>query len=165
MRGGFYLPEEGEVRVRTNRASCNPSRLGLGWGLYLWRRVVPWPCGKTKKLTRAHARVDSQSPATGYWARCVLSARGRGCHEGATTFTHCRWAGEFRCWKIFSGRKLLFNVTEKQGVKSRLIKRRNELASQGFEEQKRVRIRVSLVVRAIDEGACASSKVRARVKG
>ena len=63
--------------------------------------------------TRAHARVDSQSPATGYWARCVLSARGRGCHEGATTFTHCRWAGEFRCWKIFSGRKLLFNVTEK----------------------------------------------------
>ena len=29
----------------------------------------------------------------------------------------------------------------------------------------RVRIRVSLVVRAIHEGACASSKVRARVKG
>lgn len=86
---------------------------------------------------RAHAHVDSQSPATGYWARCVLSARGRGCHEGATTFTHCRWAGEFRCWKIFSGRKLLFNVAEKQGVKSRSIKRRNELASQGFEEQKR----------------------------
>ena len=43
---GFYLPEEGEVRVRANRASCNPSRLGLGWGLYLWRRVVCWPCGK-----------------------------------------------------------------------------------------------------------------------
>ena len=64
----------------------------------------------------ACACVDSQSPATGYWARCVLSARGRGCHEGATTFTHCRWAGEFRCWKIFSGRKLLFNVTEKQNV-------------------------------------------------
>ena len=113
----------------------------------------------------ACACVDSQSPATGYWARCVLSARGRGCHEGATTFTHCRWAGEFRCWKIFSGRKLLFNVTEKQGGESRSIKRRNELASQGFEEQKRVRSRVSLVVRAIDEGACASSKVRARVKG
>ena len=55
---GLYLPEEGEVRVRANRASCNPSRLGLGlgWGLYLWRRVVSWPCGKTKKLTRAHAR-------------------------------------------------------------------------------------------------------------
>ena len=49
-RGGLglgYLPEEGEVRVRANRASCNPSRLGLGWGLYLWRRVVSWPCGKT----------------------------------------------------------------------------------------------------------------------
>ena len=29
--------------------------------------------------SRAHAHVDSQSPATGYWARCVLSARGRGC--------------------------------------------------------------------------------------
>ena len=43
---GTYLPEEGEVRVRANRASCNPSRLGLGWGLYLWRRVVSWPCGK-----------------------------------------------------------------------------------------------------------------------
>ena len=42
----------------------------------------------------------------------------------------------FRCWKIFSGRKLHFNVTEKQGVKSSLIKRRNELAFQGFEEQK-----------------------------
>ena len=27
---GTYLPEEGEVRVRANRASCNPSRLGLG---------------------------------------------------------------------------------------------------------------------------------------
>ena len=27
---GLYLPEEGEVRVRANRASCNPSRLGLG---------------------------------------------------------------------------------------------------------------------------------------
>ena len=26
----YYLPEEGEVRVRANRASCNPSRLGLG---------------------------------------------------------------------------------------------------------------------------------------
>ena len=49
-RGGLglgYLPEEGEVRVRANRASCNPSRLGLGWGLYLWIRVVSWPCGKT----------------------------------------------------------------------------------------------------------------------
>ena len=43
---GTYLPEEGEVRVRANRASCNPSRLGLGWGLYLWRRVAAWPCGK-----------------------------------------------------------------------------------------------------------------------
>ena len=43
---GAYLPEEGEVRA--NRASCNPSRLGLGWGLYLWRRVVSWPCGKAK---------------------------------------------------------------------------------------------------------------------
>ena len=52
---GTYLPEEGEVRVRANRASCNPSRLGLGWGLYLWIRVVSWPCGKTK-LMRAHAR-------------------------------------------------------------------------------------------------------------
>ena len=34
-RGGLretYLPEEGEVRVRANRASCNPSRLGLGLG-------------------------------------------------------------------------------------------------------------------------------------
>ena len=29
---GTYLPEEGEVRVRANRASCNPSRLGLGLG-------------------------------------------------------------------------------------------------------------------------------------
>ena len=50
-RGGLglgYLPEEGEVKVRANRASCNPSRLGLGLGLYLWRRVVSWPCGKTK---------------------------------------------------------------------------------------------------------------------
>ena len=28
---GTYLPEEGEVRVRANRASCNPSRLGFGW--------------------------------------------------------------------------------------------------------------------------------------
>ena len=49
-RGGLretYLPEEGEVRVRANRASYNPSRLGLGWGLYLWIRVVSWPCGKT----------------------------------------------------------------------------------------------------------------------
>ena len=78
---------------------------------------MSWPCGKTnsrgrmrvvEKLglsigdegcalweglgSRAHAHVDSQSPATGYWARCVLSARGRGYHEGATTFTHCRWA-------------------------------------------------------------------------
>ena len=42
---GLYLPEEGEG-LGLNRASCNPSRLGLGWGLYLWRRVVPWPCGK-----------------------------------------------------------------------------------------------------------------------
>ena len=33
------------VRVRA-MASCNPSRLGLGWGLYLWRRVAAWPCGK-----------------------------------------------------------------------------------------------------------------------
>ena len=83
---------------------------------------MSWPCGTGKKFVRAHARgeklgfrviycgdagcalweglgsrahahVDSQSPATGYWARCVLSARGRGYHEGATTFTHCRWAG------------------------------------------------------------------------
>ena len=144
------------------RAHARGGKLGLrvrviwlGLGGTLWEGL----------LSRAHARVDSQSPATGYWARCVLSARGRGYHEGATTFTHCRWAGEFGCWKIFSGRKLLFNVAEKQDVKSRSIKRRNELASQGFEEQKRVRSRVSLVVRAIDEGACASSKVRARVKG
>ena len=111
MRGGStYLKRE---RLGLGLESLlYPSRLGLGWGLYLWMRVVPWPCGKTK-LTRAHARggklglglycwmrtharVDSQSPATGYWARCVLSARGRGYHEGATTFTHCRWAGEFR---------------------------------------------------------------------
>ena len=27
---GTYLPEEGEVRVRASRASCNPSWLGLG---------------------------------------------------------------------------------------------------------------------------------------
>ena len=66
---------------------------------------MSWPCGKTKIHegacawwlglglrviglggalwlglgSRAHAHVDSQSPATGYWARCVLSARGRGC--------------------------------------------------------------------------------------
>ena len=109
------------------RAHARGGKLGL--------RVIGTLC--EGEWTRAHAHVDSQSPATGYWARCVLSARGRGCHEGATTFTHCRWAGEFRCWKIFSGRKLLFNVPEKQGVKSRSIKRRNELASQGFEEQKR----------------------------
>ena len=142
------------------RAHARGGKLGLrviGLGGALWVRV---------RIEGACACVDSQSPATGYWARCVLSARGRGCHEGATTFTHCRWAGEFRCWKIFSGRKLLFNVTEKQSVMTLvIIKRRNELASQGFEEQKRVRSRVSLVVRAIDEGACASSKVRARVKG
>ena len=30
LERGTYLPEEGEVRVRANRASCNPSRLGLG---------------------------------------------------------------------------------------------------------------------------------------
>ena len=29
-----------------------PSRLGLGWGLYLWRRVVPWPCGKVNSRGR-----------------------------------------------------------------------------------------------------------------
>ena len=49
-RGGLglgYLPEEEGVRVRVRaRASCNPSRLGLGWALYLWRRVAVWPCGK-----------------------------------------------------------------------------------------------------------------------
>ena len=57
---GFYLPEEGEVRVRANRASCNPSRLGLGWGLYLWRRVVSWPCGKA--YCRGRMRVWIPSP-------------------------------------------------------------------------------------------------------
>ena len=31
------------------------------------------------RIEGACACVDSQSPATGYWARCVLSARGRGC--------------------------------------------------------------------------------------
>ena len=111
------------------------------------------------QFTRAHAHVDSQSPATGYWARCVLSARGRGCHEGATTFTHCRWAGEFRCWKIFSGRKLLFNVTEKQGVESRSIKRRNELASQGFEEQKRELYEERLAVGLEDISAASWNSV------
>ena len=73
------------------RAHARGGKLGLrvrvrwlGLGGALWEGL----------LSRAHARVDSQSPATGYWARCVLSARGRGCHEGATTFTHCRWAIE-----------------------------------------------------------------------
>ena len=54
MRGGStYLKRE---RLGLGLESLlYPSRLGLGWGLYLWMRVVPWPCGKTK-LTRAHAR-------------------------------------------------------------------------------------------------------------
>ena len=38
--------------------------------------------------------MDSQTPAAGYWAHCVLSVLRRGYHEGATTFTHCRWAEE-----------------------------------------------------------------------
>ena len=111
------------------------------------------------RIEGACAGVDSQSPATGYWARCVLSARGRGCHEGATTFTHCRWAGEFRCWKIFSGRKLLFNVTEKQGVESRSIKRRNERASQVFEEQKRELYEERLAVGLEDISAASWNSV------
>ena len=58
------------------RAHARGGKLGLrvrvrwlGLGGALWD--AEWP--------RAHAHVDSQSPATGYWARCVLSARGRGC--------------------------------------------------------------------------------------
>ena len=58
------------------RAHARGGKLGLrvrvrwlGLGGALWE--AEW--------TRAHAHVDSQSPATGYWARCVLSARGRGC--------------------------------------------------------------------------------------
>ena len=36
--------------------------------------------------------MGSQSPAANYWARRVLSVLRRGCHEGTTPFTHCRWA-------------------------------------------------------------------------
>ena len=41
--------------VHTAVAMDNMKSIGLGWGLYLWIRVVSWPCGKTK-LMRAHAR-------------------------------------------------------------------------------------------------------------
>ena len=44
-RGSTYLKREGLGLGL--ESLLYPSRLGLGWGLYLWRRVAPWPCGKT----------------------------------------------------------------------------------------------------------------------
>ena len=46
-RGSTYLKREGLGLGLGLESLLYPSRLGLGWGLYLWRRVVPWPCGKT----------------------------------------------------------------------------------------------------------------------
>ena len=51
------------------RAHARGGKLGLRV------RVI----GVRVRIEGACACVDSQSPATGYWARCVLSARGRGC--------------------------------------------------------------------------------------
>ena len=45
LRGGSTYPKR--ERLGLGLVSLlYPSRLGLGLGLYLWRRVVSWPCGK-----------------------------------------------------------------------------------------------------------------------
>ena len=65
------------VRPKLMRAHARGGKLGFSVrviGVRVRRSLVV-----SSMDEGACACVDSQSPATGYWARCVLSARGRGC--------------------------------------------------------------------------------------